>query len=64
MISYYFKKNKESEFTFIDAPVHGCWVNVEDVLSTDLLKICELTGLEYHSIQDALDRYEIPALKK
>jgi len=64
MISYYLKKNKDAEFTFIDAAVHGCWINVEDVLSTDLLRICELTGLEYTSIQDALDRYEIPRIEK
>ena len=64
MISYYHKKTKESEFSFIDAPVHGCWINVEDAISTDLVKVCEITGLELSAIQDALDRYEIPRIEK
>ncbi|NDD58555.1 MAG: magnesium transporter CorA family protein [Chlamydiae bacterium] len=64
MISYYFKHSKDSEFAYIDAPVHGCWINVEDAISYDLQKVCEITGLEFNSIQDALDRYEIPRIEK
>jgi len=64
MISYYYKKSKEEDFSTIDAPMHGCWINVEEAVSTDLYKVCEITGLEFSSIQDALDRYEIPRVEK
>jgi magnesium transporter len=64
MISFYLKKSKTEEFSSIEDPVHGCWINVEEAISNDLQKICEYTGLEYSSIQDALDRYEIPRIEK
>lgn len=64
MISYYLKKSKEEDFSPIDAPVHGCWINVEEAVTSDINKICEITGLEFTAIQDALDRYEVPRIEK
>lgn len=64
MISYYIKHSKNEDFSLIDAPMHGCWINVEDAVSSDIIKICEITGLEYPTIQDSLDRYELPRVEK
>lgn len=64
MISYYHKRSKDEDFTPITGPIHGCWINVEDAISSDLHKICEITGLDFTSIQDALDRYELPRVEK
>lgn len=64
MISYYAKQNKDAEFSYIDAPIHGCWIHVESALPSDLQKICEITGIEFVTLQDALDRYEIPRVEK
>jgi hypothetical protein len=64
MISYYLKESKEDDFTAIQIPVHGCWINVEDAISSDIHQISEITGIDFTSIQDALDRYEIPRVEK
>ena len=64
MISYYYKESKDVEFSYIDATIHGCWIHVESALAGDLHKICEITGIEFITLQDALDRYEIPRIEK
>jgi magnesium transporter len=64
MISYYLKESKEDDFTEIETPAHGCWINVEDAVSSDIHQVSEITGIDFTAIQDALDRYEIPRVEK
>lgn len=64
MIEYYFKTAKEDNFLSLPTPKEGCWVHIDEATSDDLDQVCQLTGLEFSDLQDALDRYEIPRIEK
>jgi magnesium transporter len=64
MITIYFKTGSDEEFSQIDAPKEGSWIHVDEATPQDIEQICEITGLEYHDLQDCLDKYEIPRIEQ
>lgn len=64
MIEYYFKTVKDENFLSLPTPKEGCWIHVDEAVTSDLDQICQLTGLEVTDLQDSLDRYEIPRIEK
>lgn len=64
MIEYYFKTSKDDNYVSLASPKEGCWIHIDEAITTDLDQLCTLTGLEYTEVQDSLDKYEIPRIEK
>jgi len=63
VFSYYFKSDSDSEFITLDKPRPGCWIHVDQAVSSDISEISTLTGVEHADIYDALDKHEIPRVE-
>lgn len=64
MLFFYRKSSKRTSFISVDEPEIGCWIHAEESSQEDLQQIYALTGLDDTSLNDSLDRYELPRIEQ
>ncbi len=63
MIESYFKTLRDASFSKVEDFRPGSWINVSNATPQDLDKIVEVTGIEFHDLNDSLDKYEVPRIE-
>lgn len=64
MTEIFFKDIKKNELQKIDNLRDGAWVNMENVTTSDLDYIAEITNLKVTDLEDVLDPYELPRIER
>jgi magnesium transporter len=64
MTEIFFKDIKKNELQKIDNLRDGAWVNMENVTTSDLDYIAEITNLKVSDLEDVLDPYELPRIER
>lgn len=64
MLQIFYKKSSEEPLTTISEMLPGCWVHVDEASSEELQQLSLWTGIDYATLADCLDKYEIPRVEK
>jgi magnesium transporter len=64
MLQIYYKTMRGEDFELISEVREGCWIHVDEATPEDLTYISQLISVEYHDLQDCLDKYELPRIER
>jgi len=64
MVEIFFKSLKGTELRLLDTYKPGCWINIVDPDLVELEKIAAELKLDFQTLKDALDPYEVSRIER